>query len=222
MRTPDVPIAANSLPAWLVAISALSTMQSAATFLGAPDNSYRGDYSYLTSNFAAIIAAFIVARFLIPRFYAIGATTVYELLEARFDATARRAAAGMYLVGRILASGARLYLAAIAVSMIIFLDVEPQHIVIASAVLVIFGVVFDQEPPRGLRRTRCRAVERQVDFGRADSGQFRNRRRAAKLPARPLHAQPPGNRAALAIHPHLQGATEAVERLAKEAEGQEL
>jgi tetratricopeptide (TPR) repeat protein len=29
-------------------------------------------------------------------------------------------------------------------------------------------------------------------------------------------------RAALAIHPHLQGATEAVERLEKEAEGQEL
>ena len=48
----------------------------------------------------------------------------------------------MYLVGRILASGARLYLAAIAVSMIIFLDVEPQHILIASAVLVVFGIVF--------------------------------------------------------------------------------
>ena len=47
-------------------------------------------------------------------------------------------AAGMYLVGRILASGARLYLAAIAVSMIIFLDVTPQHILIASAVLVVF------------------------------------------------------------------------------------
>ena len=138
----DYFLAGHHAPVWLVAVSVLSTMQSAATFLGAPDNSYRGDYSYLTSNFAAIIAAFIVARFLIPRFYAIGATTVYELLEARFDATARRAAAGMYLIGRILASGARLYLAAIAVSMIIFLDVEPQHIVIASAVLVVFGVVF--------------------------------------------------------------------------------
>lgn len=135
-------LAGHHAPVWLVAVSVLSTMQSAATFLGAPDNSYRGDYSYLTSNFAAIIAAFVVARFLIPRFYAIGATTVYELLEVRFDATARRAAAGMYLVGRILASGARLYLAAIAVSMIIFLDVEPGHIVIASAVLVLFGVVF--------------------------------------------------------------------------------
>ena len=138
----DYFLAGHHAPVWLVAVSVLSTMQSAATFLGAPDNSYRGDYSYLTSNFAAIIAAFLVARFLIPRFYAIGATTVYELLETRFDATARRAAAGMYLVGRILASGARLYLAAIAVSMIIFLDVEPQHIIIASAMLVVFGIAF--------------------------------------------------------------------------------
>jgi solute:Na+ symporter, SSS family len=141
-KADDYFLAGHHAPTWLVVVSVISTMQSAATFLGAPDNSFRGDYSYLASNFAAIIAAFIVARFLIPRFYAIGATTVYELLETRFDATARRAAAGMYLVGRILASGARLYLAAIAVSMIIFLDVEPQHIVIASAVLVLFGIIF--------------------------------------------------------------------------------
>ena len=141
-KADDYFLAGHHAPAWLVAVSALSTMQSAATFLGAPDNSFRGDWSYLTSNFAAIIAAVFVAHLLIPRYYALGVTTVYELLETRFNATARRAAAGMYLVGRILASGARLYLAAIAVSMIIFLDVAPQHILIASAVLVVFGIVF--------------------------------------------------------------------------------
>ena len=138
----DYFLAGHHVPTWLVAVSVLSTMQSAATFLGAPDSSYRGNYTYLTSNFAAVIAAFLVARFLIPRFYAIGASTVYELLEVRFDVVARRAAAAMYLVGRILASGARLYLAAIAVSMIIFLDVSAGHIMIASGVLVIFGIVF--------------------------------------------------------------------------------
>lgn len=138
----DYFLASHHVPTWLVAVSVLSTMQSAATFLGAPDSSYRGNYTYLTSNFAAVIAAFLVARFLIPRFYAIGASTVYELLEVRFDVVARRAAAAMYLVGRILASGARLYLAAIAVSMMIFLDVSAQHIMIASAVLVVFGIVF--------------------------------------------------------------------------------
>lgn len=138
----DYFLASHHVPTWLVAVSVLSTMQSAATFLGAPDSSYRGDYTYLTSNLAAVIAAWMVARFLIPRFYAIGASTVYELLEVRFDKVARRAAAAMYLVGRILASGARLYLAAIAVSMMIFLDVDAEHIMIASAVLVAFGIVF--------------------------------------------------------------------------------
>ncbi len=119
-------LAGHHAPTWLVAISVLSTVQSAATFLGVPDNSYRGNYTYLGGVLAALLAAWIVANVLIPRFYALQVTTVYELLEARFDATARRAAGVMYLIGRIFASGARLYLAALAVSMILFLDVEPS------------------------------------------------------------------------------------------------
>lgn len=135
-------LAGNQVPTWLVAISVLSTMQSAATFLGAPDASYRGDLTYLGSNLGAIMGALIVAWVLIPRFYAINAATVYELLEKRFDATARQAAAGMYLVGRVLASGARLYLAAIAVSMIMFGDIQPMQIVQASFLLLVFGLAF--------------------------------------------------------------------------------
>src|SRR5918998_3913673 len=97
----DYFLAGQRVPIWLVAVSVLSTTQSAATFLGAPDYGYRGDYTYLTSYLGPLIAAFIVAKFLIPRFYALGVTTVYELLRHRFDAGAMRAAGGMYLVGRI-------------------------------------------------------------------------------------------------------------------------
>jgi solute:Na+ symporter, SSS family len=138
----DYFLASHRAPTWLVAVSVLSTVQSAATFLGVPDNSFRGNYTYISSVIGALLAAVFVSRILIPRFYAIGASTVYELLEQRFDVIARRAAGAMYLVGRILASGARLYLAAIAVSMVMFLDVEPQHLVIASFVLLLFGLVF--------------------------------------------------------------------------------
>jgi solute:Na+ symporter, SSS family len=138
----DYFLASHRAPTWLVAVSVLSTVQSAATFLGVPDNSFRGNYTYLMSVLGALLAAWIVSRVLIPRFYAIGATTVYELLEKRFDVVARRAAGLMYLVGRVFASGARLYLAAIAVSMVMFLDVEPQHLVIASFVLLVFGLAF--------------------------------------------------------------------------------
>jgi len=135
-------LAGHHAPTWLVAVSVLSTVQSAATFLGVPDNSYRGNYTYLGGVLAALLAAWIVGNVLIPRFYALKVTTVYELLEARFDATARRAAGVMYLIGRIFASGARLYLAALAVSMILFLDVSFHHVAIAAMILLVFGLVF--------------------------------------------------------------------------------
>jgi len=138
----DYFLAGHRVPIWLVAVSVLSTTQSAATFLGAPDYGYRGDYTYLTSYLGPLLAAFLVARFLIPRFYAEGVTTVYELLGNRFDARAMRAAGGMYLVGRIFASGARLYLAAIAVSMIVFADIQPANVLMASAALVVLGLAF--------------------------------------------------------------------------------
>jgi solute:Na+ symporter, SSS family len=142
MKSEDYFLAGHHAPTWLVAVSVLSTVQSAATFLGVPDNSYRGNFTYLGGVLAALIAAWIVANVLIPRFYALKVTTVYELLESRFDATARRAAGVMYLIGRIFASGARLYLAALAVSMILFLDVSFEHTAIAALILLVFGLVF--------------------------------------------------------------------------------
>src|SRR5690349_16382177 len=70
----DYFLAGQAVPIWLIAISVLSTTQSAATFLGAPDYSYRGDYTYLASNLGPIIGAFLVGRYLIPLFYAEGVT----------------------------------------------------------------------------------------------------------------------------------------------------
>ncbi|MFM2043025.1 MAG: hypothetical protein RLY86_1601 [Pseudomonadota bacterium] len=138
----DYFLAGQQVPIWLVAVSVLSTTQSAATFLGAPDYGYRGDYTYLASYLGCLVAAFIVARVLMPRFYAVQAATVYELLRHRYDARAMRAAGGMYLIGRLFASGARLYLASIAVSMIVFLDIQPQSIILSSLLLVVFGIAF--------------------------------------------------------------------------------
>src|SRR3546814_3805889 len=138
----DYFLASHRATTWLVSVSVLSTGQSTGTFLGVPDNSFRGNYPYLTSVIGALIGAWRVAAILRPGFYAMGATTVYELLEARFSPAARRAAGAMYLVGRVFASGARLYLAAIAVSMILFLAVAPEHIIIASFVLLVFGLAF--------------------------------------------------------------------------------
>lgn len=138
----DYFLAGGTVPAWLAAISVLSATQSAATFLGGPDYGYRGDYTYLGSNIGGLIGAVIVARILIPRFYAMRATTVYELLTLRFSARATRWAGGMFLVGRVLAGGARVYLAAIALAMVITGSVGAGSIVVASAALVVASFLF--------------------------------------------------------------------------------
>lgn len=129
----------NAMSPWVVAISVLATAQSAATFLGGPDQGFRGNYTYLTANIAAIIAAVFVTRILLPKFYAIKATTVYEILAIRYGARAMRAAGGMYLIGRVFASGSRLYLAAIAVAMILYSNIAPQSVITSSFILMTLG-----------------------------------------------------------------------------------
>ena len=135
----DYFLGGNTMPYWVVAVSVLATSQSAATFLGGPDQGYRGDYTYLSTNIGTILAALFVARVLIPRFYALKVTTVYELLGHRFNANTMRAAGAMYLVGRVFASGSRLFLAAIAVSMILFSNIDAQSIIIAAFLMMALG-----------------------------------------------------------------------------------
>ncbi|KKO45018.1 sodium:solute symporter [Arsukibacterium ikkense] len=136
----DYFLGGNNMPPLLVAISVLATSQSAATFLGGPDMGFRGNLSYLATNIGAIIATLLVIKWLIPRYYQLKVTTVYELLESRFDATAKNHAGKMYLFGRAFASGARLYMAALAVAMLLFNNIEPASVILAIGLLAIVGL----------------------------------------------------------------------------------
>ncbi|MCP4527871.1 MAG: sodium/solute symporter [Aestuariibacter sp.] len=140
--TSDYFLGGNAMPIWMVAISVLATSQSAATFLGGPDQGYRGNLTYLATNLGAFIAAFFVARFLIPRFYALNVYTVYELLENRFGESAKQQAGLMYLFGRVFASGARLYMAALAVAMILFGNIDASSVISATLLISIIGLVY--------------------------------------------------------------------------------
>ena len=138
----DYFLAGGTVPAWLAAVSVLSATQSAATFLGGPDFGYNGEFTYLGTNLGGLLGAIFVARVLIPRFYAARVTTVYELLTQRYGTRATRWAGAMFLVGRVLAGGARLYLAAIAVAMVMTSTVSAQGILIAAALLVAASFLF--------------------------------------------------------------------------------
>ncbi|WP_218311800.1 sodium:solute symporter [Alteromonas antoniana] len=140
--TDDYFLGGHNMPVWVVAISVLATSQSAATFLGGPDQGYRSDLTYLATNLGAFLAAFFVALFLIPRFYQLQVFTVYELLEKRFGSAAKRQAGLMYLFGRIFASGARLYMGALAIAMILFGNIDASSVIIATLIITLTGLVY--------------------------------------------------------------------------------
>jgi len=135
--TKEYFVGTGAMPLLAVAISVLATSQSAATFLGGPEFSYSKDLTFLGFYLSALIGVLFVAFILIPRFYAIGAVTVYELLEHRYGARAKKEAGVMFLIGRLFASGARLYIGALAVSMILFMDIEPLHVALSVAILML-------------------------------------------------------------------------------------
>ena len=127
----------NAMPMFAVAISVLATSQSAATFLGGPESSYKGDLTFLGFYVSAFLAVLFVAKVLVPKFYAVNAITVYEYLEHRYGESSKRYAGGMFLIGRLFASGARLYIGALAISMILFSDIAVGHMAISIAILML-------------------------------------------------------------------------------------
>jgi SSS family transporter len=128
------------MPMFAVAISILATSQSAATFLGAPEFSYMYDFTFIGFYISALIAVVFVSKVFIPRFYAIKALSVYEFLEIRYGEVAKQQAGIMFLIGRVMASGARLYIGSLAISMILFGDISFSHVSLAIGILI-FGAL---------------------------------------------------------------------------------
>ena len=135
-------VGSNAMPMFAVAMSVLATSQSAATFLGAPEFSYKHDFTFIGFYFSGFLAVLFVAYVLIPKFYAMKAVTVYELLEIRYGASAKKQAGIMFLVGRVLASGARLYIGSLAISMILFGDIIFTHVAISIIILVLGALAY--------------------------------------------------------------------------------
>src|ERR1700722_11752088 len=115
----------RSIPTWAAALSIVATMLSAATFVGVPDAAYSGDLSYLSLSLGGIIAVFVVAFLFIPRLYHAGTVTIYGYIAQRYGETARLAVSCMFILGRLLASGSRLFMAAIPVCLLMFGAKQP-------------------------------------------------------------------------------------------------
>lgn len=122
-RASDLALGGRALPTWAVLFSMVATELSAATFIGVPHAAYAGNWAYLQLAFGALAGKLVLGLYVIPLYHRAGCITVYGLLEGRFGPTTRRTAAIAFAGGRILASGVRLFIAALAFAAVTGLDV---------------------------------------------------------------------------------------------------
>ena len=144
-NTEDYFLGGRSMPAWAVAVSIVATSMSAASFIGVPEAGYKGNLTYLATNIGMVLAALVIALLFIPAFYRNRVQTIYQFLGDRFGPGAATAASVSFLIGRMMASGARIYIGAIPASIVIFgpdHGLEPGNLMVAISILAVVGILY--------------------------------------------------------------------------------
>ena len=111
----DFALGARQIPWWAVLASIIAAETSAGTFFGTPGEGFAlRNYTYIQLAFGTIIARILVSYIFIKPYYDYKVFSIYEYLTARFGVGSKNAASAVFMFTRVLASGARLYVAAIA------------------------------------------------------------------------------------------------------------
>src|SRR5213594_3503492 len=114
----DFVLGRRQIAWWAVLASLIAAETSAGTFFGTPGEGYtQRNYTYLQLALGTIIARILVSFIFIKPYYDYKVFSIYEYLTARFGAGTKNAASAVFLFTRLLASGARLYVAAIALAL---------------------------------------------------------------------------------------------------------
>jgi SSS family transporter len=114
----DFALGGRRIPWWAVLASLVAAETSAGTFFGTPGEGYtQRNYTYLQLAFGTILGRLLVSYIFIKPYYDYKVFSIYEYLTARFGVASKNAASAVFMITRLLASGARLYVAAIALAL---------------------------------------------------------------------------------------------------------
>ncbi len=123
--TVDFFLARRRVPAWAVCLSFLATEISAVTIISVPATAYSENWEYVQFFVGSTLAKWAVAFLFIPAFYHYDVTTIYQFLAHRFGQASQVTASLFFFVTRLLGSGVRLMVAALAVSILMGWPIGP-------------------------------------------------------------------------------------------------
>jgi len=107
-------------PWYLVSFGMIGASLSGVTFLSIPGSVATDQFSYMQIVFGYFLGYLVVAFVLLPLYYRLNLTSIYEYLNQRFGFWSYKTGAGLFLLSRITGASIRLLLVAIVLQDILF------------------------------------------------------------------------------------------------------
>lgn len=148
----DAFFKANKNSKWyLVAFGMIGTALSGVTFISVPGEvgSPNGEqFKYFQFVLGNAIGFIIVATVLLPLYYRMNLTSIYEYMEKRLGHYSYKAAASIFLLSRTIGSAFRLYLVVIVLQRYVF---DYYNVPFSFTVLISLGLIFAYTYKGGLK-----------------------------------------------------------------------
>lgn len=120
-NTRDYFLGGRDVPWWAIGLSIVAAETSALTIIGVPAIAYAqgGDLSFIQLIIGYVLARVILAVVLVPHYFKGEIYSPYQLFSRGFGDSARRTAAGFFLLSETLAAGVRVYVACIPIKLML-------------------------------------------------------------------------------------------------------
>lgn len=131
--------AGKQSPWYLVAFGMVGASLSGVTFISVPGWIETSQFSYMQVVLGYLFGYFVVAFLLMPIYYRLNLTSIYEYLLERFGPTSHKTGAFFFFVSRVLGAAFRLFLVAIVLQQFVFDDFGvPFEITVFISILLIW------------------------------------------------------------------------------------
>lgn len=105
---------------WMATLAMIGAAMSGVTYISLPGSVATDSFSYMQMVVGFTIGQMIVAFLLTPLFYREKITSLYEYLNRRFSAKARRAGAWCFIIAKLIGAALKIYVVCAVMQLLIF------------------------------------------------------------------------------------------------------
>ncbi|SHH34558.1 sodium:solute symporter [Winogradskyella jejuensis] len=133
----------KSAPWYLVAFGMIGASLSGVTFISVPGLIGGQEFAYMQGVLGFFVGYFVIAFVLLPLYYRLNITSIYQYLEQRFGIVSYKTGAFFFLLSRVTGASFRLFLVALAMQYIVFEQMGvPFWLTVVISILLIWIYTF--------------------------------------------------------------------------------